>query len=584
MKMTQGIISNLAQRLHRHVHTEMLLWATLLGFLAGLGSILFKKIILFIQTHTFGSDIGNLAEIASQLPWYTLLLIPSLGGLAVGVLTVFFAPEAKGHGVPEVMNAVVLTGGRIRPRVAIVKMLSSALSIGTGGSVGREGPIVQIGAAIGSFFGQIAKLPPRTIRIFVGCGAAAGISATFDAPIAGAIFALEVILGDFGIEAFTPIIFSSVIGSVTVKALSGGEAIFGTLSLPYQLVSPWEIITYSFLGIMAGFIGLLFSKSIYYSEDLFNKFTFVPSFLKPCLGGLMLGGLACFFPHVLGVGYETIGEALQNNLPLLILLSLIVCKIVATSIALGSGWSGGILAPSLFIGSMVGGVIGTFMHNLFPNVTATPGAYALVGMGALVAATTQAPLSAIIILFELTNDYSIILPLMVACVVANNFSDKFSRTSIYTEKLYRRGIDLKEGRELNILRSVSVKEVMETHIQCITEQTDFSKILKVLSLVDYITLPVVDDKKRLVGIVSLSEIKRRLESKSPQDLVIADVIVKKVITVFDQDTLFDVYEKTRARDITHLPVLSKETHKFVGMISRYDALSAYNKALLHIDI
>ncbi len=390
-------------------YTVTTILAILIGFLGGFGAIGFRSLIQAIQSIGYGSGSDLLAAVLS-VPWYGKLLIPAIGGAVVGPLIFFFAREAKGHGVPEVMEAVALRSGLIRKRVVIVKTLASAISIGSGGSVGREGPIVQIGSAIGSSLGQILRVSGNRMRNLVGCGAAAGIAATFNAPIAGAIFALEVILGEFQIGTFGPIVLASVMATVISRAFLGDFPAF--ISIPkYDLVSIWEIPAYLVMGFLGGFVSLLFIKSLYKAEDLWAGLK-VPEFLKPALGGLTIGLLSLYFPQILGVGYESITEALLGKLPWFLLLVLVFVKIFATSLTIGSGGSGGVFAPSLFIGAMMGGIYGHMVHHFFPSVTASSGAYSLVGMGAIVAGATHAPITSILILFELTDDYRIILPLI----------------------------------------------------------------------------------------------------------------------------------------------------------------------------
>jgi CIC family chloride channel protein len=401
--------SNLKQ-IPANEHTIMVILAVIVGAAGGLGAVGFRYLISIFQTLAYGGE-NDLLQLVVNLPWYYRVTIPVIGGLIVGPLVYFFAREAKGHGVPEVMEAVAIKGGVIRKRVVVVKTLASAISISTGGSVGREGPIVQIGSAIGSALGQFMKVSADRMRILVGCGAAAGIAATFNAPIAGSMFALEIILGDFGLATFSPIVISSVVATAVSRAYLGDTPAF--IVPVYELVSAWELPMYLFLGLFCALVGITFTKTLYRIEDLFDEIKF-PEYLKGIIGGLFLGVASLVFPQILGVGYGAIDMALMQQMAWWLLLVLVPAKILATSITIGSGGSGGIFAPSLFLGAMAGGVFGAVVHQLFPNITASPGAYSIVGMGAVVAATTHGPLAAILILFEMTGDYKIILPLMAA--------------------------------------------------------------------------------------------------------------------------------------------------------------------------
>ncbi len=392
----------------------MAVLAVFVGLAGGFGAVGFRYLINFFQSLAYGSD-GNLLDLVKSIPWYLRVSVPALGGLVVGPLVYFWAREAKGHGVPEVMEAVALKSGLIRKRLVIIKSLASAICIGTGGSVGREGPIVQIGSAIGSTIGQMLKISADRMRTLVGCGAAAGIAATFNAPIAGSMFALEIILGDFGLATFSPIVISSVIATAVSRHFLGDAPAF--IVPAYELVSAWEFPLYVLLGLFCAVVAVTFIKTLYRVEDIFDGLKF-PEYLKAVIGGIILGVISLLFPQILGVGYGAIDLSLGQSYTWWLLLVLVMCKILATSITIGSGGSGGIFAPSLFMGAMAGGFFGTVVHNLFPSVTASPGAYSIVGMGAVVSATTHGPLTALLMLFEMTGDYKIILPLMITCIIS----------------------------------------------------------------------------------------------------------------------------------------------------------------------
>ena len=355
--------------------------------------------------------------------------LPALGGLIYGPLIYFFAREAKGHGVPEVMLAVAQRGGRIRPVVAVVKSLASALCIGSGGSVGREGPIVQIGSALGSTVGQALRMSDDRVRTLVACGAAGGIAATFNAPIAGVFFALEVILGEFTTRAFGVVVISSVTAAVIGRAAFGDVPSFPVPA--YELVNVGEFGLYALLAVLAGVIGIVFTRTLYAFEDFFDGIR-MPEYLKPVPGGLCLGLIGVFLPQVFGVGYQAMSQALSGEYALGLLVILLAAKIVAVSLTIGSGGSGGVFAPSLFIGAMLGTAFGTAANALLPGFTAPPGAYGLVGMAAVFTGAARAPITAVIILFELTGDYRIILPLMLAVVLSTLVSEALSRDTIYT--------------------------------------------------------------------------------------------------------------------------------------------------------
>lgn len=559
-------------------YTVTTILAIFIGILGGFGAVGFRLLIETFQSFSYRSA-SDLLEVVGSISWYWRILIPAIGGAIVGPLIYFFAREAKGHGVPEVMEAVALRSGLIRKRVVIVKSLASAISIGSGGSVGREGPIVQIGSAIGSAFGQVLRVSSNRMRNLVGCGAAAGIAATFNAPIAGAIFALEVILGEFEIGTFGPIVLSSVMATVVSRAFLGNHPAF---DIPeHYLVSIWEIPAYLLMGVLAGLVALLFTKSLYKTEDLWEDVK-IPEYLKPALGGLAIGGLSLFFPQILGVGYESITLALLGRMSWSLLLVLVFVKIAATSLTIGSGGSGGIFAPSLFIGAMMGGIYGHVVHYLFPAVTASKGAYSLVGMGAIVAGTTHAPITAILILFELTDDYRIILPLMMTCIISTITASQLMRESIYTMKLIRRGINVRAGKEVTILKSLLVKDFMARNLVPISENLPLDSLLQLIKESTYSYFPVLNGKEQLVGIVSLRDIRPVLLEESLMGLVIAkDIMTESVITLTSDQNLYDAMERFGSKDIDQLPVVDKnDPRKVVGMLKRTDVMIAYNNAVL----
>jgi len=578
-----NLISNktlaVLERLRLTEHTFMIIIAIIIGVLAGFAAIGIRALIQVISNISFTGD-GNLLENIMSTSWYLIILIPIIGGLIVGPIIHFFAPEAKGHGVPEVMQAILLKGGVIRGRVAFVKTIASAITIGTGGSVGREGPIIQIGSSIGSIIGQFFRVPSRRLKTLVACGAAAGIAAAFNAPIAGALFAVEIILMDFAVAQFSPIVISSVMATVISRSFEGDFAAF--IVPKYELISPYEIGFYFILGALSGIVSFLFIKALYFSEDYFDNKLKFPDYLKPVLGGLGVGIIALTFPQIMGVGYDTINNALFGNMIWYIALALVFIKILATSLTLGSGGSGGIFAPSLFMGAMLGYFFGSFVHQYFPDITASPGAYALVAMGGLVAGTTRAPITAIIIVFELTNDYHIILPLMVTCIISTILSARFSRESIYTLKLLLRNIGIKEGVETNVMDSIEAKDVYSTDFESINATDNFSQVVnKVISGKEF-DFPVLTEDGRILGIISLNDIKDYLfEKDSLQNLLIAgDIANTNFDTITPDDNCGIAMEKLRYSRYEGLPVVEKSgSDKIIGFIRRKEILDAYHKAI-----
>jgi len=565
-------------RIKTNEHTIMVVLAVIVGLAGGFGAVGFRHLIDFFQSIAYGSS-AELLGVVQTIPWNIKIWIPALGGLIVGPLVYFFAREAKGHGVPEVMEAVALRHGVIRKRVVFVKTLASAISISTGGSVGREGPIVQIGSAIGSTLGQALKVSADRMRTLVGCGAAAGIAATFNAPIAGSMFALEVVLGDFGLATFSPIVISSVVATVVSRAYLGDTPAF--IVPAYELVSAWEFPMYLVLGLFCAVVGVTFTKTLYRIEDLFDNFKF-PEYLKAVIGGMILGIAGLFFPQILGVGYGAMDMALMQQIAWWLMLVLVVVKVFATSITIGSGGSGGIFAPSLFLGAMAGGFFGMVVHTLFPTVTASPGAYSIVGMGAVVAATTHGPLAAILILFEMTGDYKIILPLMFSCIVGTIASSQLLKDSIYTLKLARRGIDIKEGKEVNVLKSMYVKEVMSHRVETIPEGCALETMTDKIAKSKFNSFPVLNADNKLAGILSFNDYSEAIFDEDLKHLVVArDLATPDVVTISADDNLYTALEKISRKDFATLPVVSADDPgRLVGIISRRDIIGAYDRAVL----
>jgi CIC family chloride channel protein len=556
----------------------MAILAVIVGLGGGFGAIGFRILINIIQSISYGSG-GNLLELVQSIPWYLKVWVPAAGGLVVGPLVYFFAREAKGHGVPEVMEAVALRSSIIRKRVVFVKALVSAVCIGTGGSVGREGPIVQIGSAIGSSIGQMLKVSVERIRTLVGCGAAAGIAATFNAPIAGSMFALEVILGDFGLATFSPIVISSVVATAVSRYFLGDTPAF--IVPAYHLVSAWELPLYGVLGLFCAVAAVSFTRALYLTEDIFDRFRF-PEYLKAVLGGMILGGMALIFPHILGVGYPAIDLSLSQRLSWWLMLLLVFCKVLATSITIGSGGSGGIFAPSLFLGAMAGGFFGIMVHHIFPQVTASPGAYSIVGMAGVVSGTTHGPLTAILILFEMTGDYKIILPLMIACITGTVASRRILRESIYTLKLTRRGVNLRAGKEVNVLKSIPVREVMNPEAETIPENLSLGKVAEKISKSKFNSFPVVDEAGKLTGVLSFLDYRDVVFDVYLKDLVVAkELATPEVVTVSVDDNLYNALEKISAKDFSILPVVSpQDPSKLLGILTRRDIYGAYSKAII----
>ncbi|NJC71215.1 chloride channel protein [Planosporangium thailandense] len=496
----------------------MLVLAVAVGAGAGLGAVAFRWLVVS-ATRLFSGHADYAAAPGTANPhlpglgrWF-VVAAPVVAGLLYGPLIHLFAREARGHGVPEVMYAVAERGGRIRPRVAAVKSLASAICIGGGGSVGREGPIVQVGSALGSTLGQLVRLPEERLRLLVACGAAGAISATFNTPIAGVFFALELILANFAVESFGAVVLSSVTASVIGRALLGDHPFL--VLPPFRVASPGEYGLYALLGLLAAGVGVGFSRVLYVIEDVCDRVWRGPEWLRPAVGGVLLGGLLLAVPEMYGVGYPVLGRAVAGRYALWFLLVLLVAKMLATSLTMGIGGSGGVFGPSLFIGAMTGAAFGTAVHHLLPHATAPAGAYALVGMGAVFAGSARAPITAVVTMFELTGEYTIILPLMVAIALAAGASRLISRDTIYTRKLLRRGIDIERPRAAARLDELTVAAAAVALPEPLAPDADLQQLAQRFAATEYAALPVVDGAGQLRGVVRAVDVEAALRGAAP---------------------------------------------------------------------
>ncbi len=546
-----------------------LVFACVVGVLTGFAVVGFVNLIDFLQEFFFTGGEKAL----SFLGKYYIVFIPVIGALLVGPIVTFISPEAKGHGVPEVMKAVALRGGRIRPIVVLGKALASAIAIGSGASAGREGPIVQVGSALGSSFGQWFKLSESRIKNLVACGAAAGISGVFNAPIAGVMFSMEVILRDFGARALSTVVVASVSSSIISNIYLGGSPAF--VAPVYSLWSPWETVLYVGLGVISAFTAVLFVFVLSKTEDIFEKWKFV-DWLKPAVGGLLLGVIGLYFPQVFGTGLHTIEEALHGRMEIILLFALVLMKIIATSVTLGSGSSGGVFAPALFIGAVLGGGFGRLFYEKMPFPVAPPGAYALVGMASVFAGAAHAPVTAILIVFEMTRDYRMILPIMVAVVVSTSISQMISRESIYTIKLKRKGIDIGTFEEAKVFGAIQVRDAMSENFKTVPHDMPSKELFAQMSHDKNKTFFVVNHKEELVGIVKPEEMQEILFEKNIQLLIADDVAIPIAEYCYPDESLGEATRVMTVNEITILPVMDPtQPKKIIGVLKSQNIFRTY---------
>ena len=478
------------------------------------------------------------------------------------------------------MAAIAVHGGKIRPRVVVVKALASSICIGSGGSAGREGPIVQMGSAAGSAIAQKLGLSPYHTKILVACGAAGGIAGTFNTPIAGALFSVELIMRELKIKSLMPIAISSVLATLCSRILLrylGAKTTFIFEIPQYSLKSPWELLFYLILGFTAGIIATIFIHSLYKIEDIFNLIK-IPDFVKPSLGGLVVGitGLLLMLfterPFIFGVGYEVIEYILHQKPVFAIVVILVFLKIITTSFTLGSGGSGGVFAPSLFIGAMLGASFGLLFNSLFPEITAGYEAYSIVGMAALFAGVSRAILTSIIIIFEMTGDYAIILPLMFSSVISSAICSLLVKESIYTLKLSRRGIIIDQEMDVNLMRTIKVRDIMKRDVDTVSEDMSVSELLSKMMETGHMGFPVVDRDNRLVGIVTHNDVEKVTGSEAR----VRDIMTTNLIVADPEETLEEVLLKVGGRDVSHFPVVDPQNRdRLIGFFTKGDILRTY---------
>ena len=552
------------------------LGATVIGLLSSAGVLLFKQTIRWIHALTWGDLAGWWQAYIGR---WGLILVPALGGLVVGLLRMWWLREERHHGVASVMEAVALAGGRLRYRETPLKALVSAISLGTGASVGPEDPSVQIGASIGSMFGQKFHMSDQRTRLFVGAGVAAGIATAFNAPIAGVFFAVEIISGEFFASSFGMIVLSAVMAAVLTRAVVGPQPAFPVPMYAYH--GPVDLPFYLGLGLLAAPIALLYIQAIYWAHDFFHRVP-LPKWLSPVLVGLLLGGVGLAYPQILGDSYEAVGNILNGKEMIAgTLLLLVFLKIAFTALSLGAGFIGGVFAPSLFLGAALGGGYGVVMERLFPTLHLVPSAFALVGMAAVLAGTVRAPVTAIMLLFEMTDDYHIVLPLMFAVTVSMLLSQYFQPESVYTLGLVRDGLRLQRGRDVDVLESIKVSEVMERAPATIRADMPLIAVSALFDQLHTHGLPVVDENERLIGIITLQDLQRALaENPENPHLTAGEVCRRRLIVAYPDESIKEALHRMSVHEIGRLPVVDpNHPDKLLGWITRASIIKAYELAL-----
>ncbi|MGQ9466281.1 MAG: chloride channel protein [Anaerolineae bacterium] len=547
--------------------------ASLLGLATAGGIWLFKQAIGLVQ---WGAQAGMEAAHPLLGP-VAVLLMPALGGLLVGLAFHFLLGEEQYHGVAGIIEAVALAGGRLRYWRVPLKALLAALSIGSGASVGPEDPSVQIGAGLGSMLGQRLRLSDEHIRTLVGAGAAAGIAAAFNAPIAGVFFALEILLNDISASALGFILLAAVSSAVLTQSISGPQPAFAVP--PYPFRSAGELPIYFGLGLLAGLLSAAYIRLLFLLRDGFAHWA-APRWIKPAVAGLAVGAVGILLPQVMGVGYETVESVLRGDpMPAMFLVALLAAKLVLTPMSIGGGFMGGVFAPALFLGAMLGQAYGILWRDLLPSMGLTPPAFALVGMAAVLGGAIRAPLTAALLAFEMTGDTRIILPLLFAVPISMFLSQRLQPDSVYTVELTRRGIRIERGRDVEVLSLLTVGEVMQRDIEPLRESEELRAALDRMARMRTHGLPVVNDAGELCGMLTLEDVETAQARGIPARTV-GDICTRQVIVAYPDETLDGALRRMSERDVGRLPVVDRQDpRRLIGLLRRVDVTRAYSIAL-----
>jgi CIC family chloride channel protein len=587
--MTAGLATSMYQRRIRRIGRGTLI-GILIGVVSGFGAIVFN-FLLQTGTRFFMHDLvsfvlpGSVAGrqfLGVPLSRWLMLWIPALGGLISGLIVFNFAPEAEGHGTDAMIDSFHRKKGVIRRRVPIVKTIASAITIGSGGSAGKEGPIAQIGAGFGSFLASLLKVGDRERRMMLLAGAAGGIGAIFKAPLGAALFATEVLYRkeDFEFEAIIPCILSSIVSFMIFTFYQGSATIFRIHDL--SLATPGQLPFYAVLGVLCAVIGFPYVRLFYGARDRFFRRLNLPRPLKPAIGGLMVGLIAVFLPQVLGGGYEWMQSAIDGQLAILLMAALVFAKIVATSCTISSGGSGGVFAPSLFIGSMLGGAFGATCHKFFPTIVTEPSAFVLVGMGGFFAGVAKVPIAALIMVAEMSGGYSLIVPMMIVSALSYLL---LGRTSLYEKQVPTR-VDSPAhigDFAVDIMDHLTVSNAVakERRVETILDSMPFEQIMQLVLASNQQDFPVVDKGGNLTGIIAMTDLRQAMADKEVHNLLLAkDIAIGGVMTVTMDDTLNTALRLMATLNLRELPVVSNDDpRRVISLVSRKDITGAYHNEM-----
>lgn len=562
---------------------QLSILAAIVGVIAGFVAYLLVSLIGLISNLIFFQRVSlEIPDLTNHNLGPLVVIVPVIGGIIIGLMARYGSSKIRGHGIPEAMEAIVVNRSRISPIVMLLKPLSAAIAIGTGGPFGAEGPIIQTGGAFGSIIGQFLHVTAAERKVLLACGAAAGMAATFSTPIAAVILAIELLLFEFKARSFIPLVIATTLATAVHFGLMGRGPMLEVNPLDFGI--PNGLPFYVILGVICGIFAIGYSKALYWVEDQFERLP-INSMWWPAIGGLALGIIGLFVPRVLGVGYDTISGILNNEFPLTVLLGIILFKSVALFITLGSGTSGGLLAPTFMVGAALGAVFAIVVNAIFPGANLSPGAYALVGMAAVFGAASRATFTFIIFAFEITRDYNAILPLMLVCVIAELIALRFMRNSIMTEKLARRGLRIHQEYEADVMMQVTVKEVMDQNPPTILDTMLLSELADHIAKNDReLTrrqgLLIVDQTGALAGIITRGDILRALEQSKEEPVTVLEAGNRAPLITYPDELIHEALNTMLQNDVGRLPVVSRDDpRKIVGYLGRAAILEARMKQL-----
>ena len=560
--------------------------AILIGTISGVGSILFYEAINLTSTYLLGgvtgffapSPIGEGGSLVSVTPMFYLIpIVTTVGGLCSGILVYGLAPEAEGHGTDAAIDAFHNKKGEIRSRIPLVKLVASALTIGSGGSAGREGPTAQIGAGFGSFLGRKLRLSLHDRRIAVAIGIGSGIGSIFKAPFGGAIMSTEILyMGDFEVEALLPAFIASTVGYSIFALFAGWTPLFGYMNQT-AFNDPIDLPLYAILGLVCGLVGIVYIRGFYGTRTLFERLR-IPRFLKPAVGGFAVGVIGMFLPQVLGTGYGWLQIAMEGNftlLPILLIPVIIAAKIVATSLSIGSGGSGGVFAPAMMIGGLLGIALWTGINGVLPGFSPAIAAFAIVGMMSFFGGVGKVPVAVILMVSEMTGGLTLLVPSMIATTIAYVIT---GRNTIYRSQVPSRAESPAHKGEYSIplLQKLFVKDAMTNRVTTTTPSSLISEVAEMMAKNGIKGVPVLDDNGGLIGIVTVTDI-LKIHPDRRATVMVSAVMTKELITAFAEESLYSAFDRMTGNQIGRLPVVERGGGmKLIGIISREDVWRVYN--------